>query len=350
MAKEDAPKERGLTPAELARQVEARVAADLEKIRDPEIRKEARRKLEAVLDRVRGASGAPAPIERGTAGFFGDWLAGRRAKGRQEQRGRGREGLHVDAFGFDRIYWRRVEPFFSYLYENYFRVEASGVEHLPLQGRGLLVANHSGILPWDALMLREAVEREHPAQRHVRPLVEDYAAGMPFLGPFLRRVGVARADQLNAERLLEDEKLVAVFPEGVQGVRKPYRRRYRLQRFGRGGTVKLAVRTGSPIIPTAIVGGEEVYPIVGESEWAGKALGLPTLPLTPMFPWLGLAGLIPLPSKWSIRFGAPVDVSRLAPDVLEDDIQVNRLNEDVRQRVQQLLFELLKERRSAWMG
>lgn len=136
----------------------------------------------------------------------------------------------------------------------------------------------------------------------------------------------------------------------MKGITKHFRDRYQLQRFGRGGTIRLAVRTGSPIIPTAIIGGEEIYPILGESEWGGGLLGLAKLPLTPTFPLLGPLGLVPLPSKWYIRFGTPIDLSHLGEKDLRDDILVNRLNEDVRAQVQSMVHDLLRSRRSAWMG
>ncbi len=344
-------KEEKSMPAEtLASQVRKDLAKEIEAIRDPGIRAQAEKRLAEALEGLQEAAPKAHVTQKGLIDFISDWTASRRSASRERAGQRAHEGIHVDAFGFDRAYWRRVEPLFAYLYENYWRVETSGIEHVPTEGRTLLVANHSGILPWDALMLREAVEKEHPAQRHVRPLIEDYTATMPFLGPFLRRVGITRADQQNAERLLNDEKLVAIFPEGIQGIVKPYRERYRLRRFGRGGLVKLAIRTRSPVVPVAIVGGDEIYPVIGQSPWLGKVLGLPTLPLTPLFPWLGAAGLVPLPSKWFIRFGPPVDLAKLGKKALDDEILVNRLNEEVRSKVQELVYEVIRERRSAWLG
>ena len=214
----------------------------------------------------------------------------------------------VDEFGYDPAYERRLRPLLDMLYESYFRVEPHGIERVPDQGRCLLVANHSGTIPLDGLMLRMAVRREHPRHRGVRWLAEDGIFHFPFLGNMTNRVGAVRACQENAERLLESESLVAVFPEGQKGIGKLFRDRYRLQRFGRGGFVKLCLRTRTPIVPVAIVGGEETNPVLARVEYLTKALGIPYLPVTPTFPWLGPAGLLPAPTKWKIFFGEPIDL------------------------------------------
>lgn len=340
----------GMTPGDLAEVLEKRLRDEIGAIRDPEIRREAEHRLHETVDQLRSASADQEVIEKGPLAFFRDLRRRRREQAASRRRKRMGYGLHVDEFGFDRAYWRSVEPFFRYLYESYWRIETSGLENVPIEGRGILVANHSGLLPWDSIMLREAVQVEHPAQRHVRPLIEDFAYTMPFLGPFLLRIGIARADRQNAERLLAADKLIATFPEGIKGITKLFRDRYQLQRFGRGGTIRLAVRTKSPIIPTAIIGGEEIYPILAEAKMVGGFLGLPKLPITPTFPFLGLLGLVPLPSKWYIRFGTPIDLSHLGEEDLKDDILVNRLNEDVRAQAQTMVHDLLRSRRSAWVG
>ena len=208
--------------------------------------------------------------------------------------GRGREGAalsrgsdEVDEFGYDPAYERRVLPLFELLYDKYFRVEVHGIDRVPARGRCLLVANHSGALPLDGVMLRLAVRREHPQRRDVRWLAEDGIFHLPFLGNFTNRVGAVRACQENAERLLEHETLVVVFPEGTKGIGKLFRDRYKLQRFGRGGFVKLCLRTRTPIVPVAIVGGEETHPMLARIEYLTKAIGIPYIPVTPTFPLLG---------------------------------------------------------------
>jgi 1-acyl-sn-glycerol-3-phosphate acyltransferase len=138
-------------------------------------------------------------------------------------------------------------------------------------------------------------------------------------------------------------ELVGVFPEGFKGVGKPYRDRYKLQRFGRGGFVSAALRTGAPIIPVSIVGAEEIYPIIGNIKPLARVLGLPYLPVTPLFPWLGPLGLLPLPSKWLIRFGEPIDTASRSEDA-DDPIVVFNLADQVRETIQQSLHDLLELR------
>ena len=136
---------------------------------------------------------------------------------------------------------------------------------------------------------------------------------LPVLAPMLSKSGSVRANPENAERLLRQGELLGVFPEGVKGVGKHFRERYKLARFGRGGFVRIALRTGAPIIPCAVVGAEEIHPVIGKADWVGRPFGLPYFPLTPTFPWLGPLGVVPLPTKWSIDFGEPIDLERLRP-------------------------------------
>lgn len=256
----------------------------------------------------------------------------------------------VDEFGKDPVYTERVEPLFEWLYEKYWRVEAEGVENIPDKGAALLVANHSGMLPFDGIMIGEAVKLESESGRDVRFLVEDMFSTLPFLSPFLARIGAARASRQNAERLLQKGDLVCVFPEGEKGTGKRYAERYQLQRFGRGGFVKLCMQTKAPLVPVAVVGAEETYPIIARLERLGKPLGLPYVPVTPAWPLLGPLGLIPLPSKWRIRFGKPVRFDKYGKQAAKDEILVSRIKEDVRDRIQEMLDDMLKKRRSAWFG
>jgi 1-acyl-sn-glycerol-3-phosphate acyltransferase len=171
----------------------------------------------------------------------------------------------------------------------------------------------------------------------------------PFLASLVTRVGGVRACAENAARLLRRGELVGVFPEGVRGMRKRFRERYRLQRFGRGGFVKLALRTGAPIVPVAIVGAEEIHPLLGTWQWPANVLGLPYFPLTPTFPWLGLLGLLPLPSKWVIRFGEPIHLARrYSSRQGSDPVVVDALTEEVRETIQTMLGETLDERGPAF--
>jgi len=250
----------------------------------------------------------------------------------------------VDDFGFDPELTDKVfYPLLRLLYRHYFRVEVSGVENLPTDGSALLVANHSGTVPVDSLMLSLAVHDATPRHRYLRLLAADLVLRVPVLSEFARKSGATLATNPDAERLLSAGELVGVFPEGFKGIGKHYRERYRLQRFGRGGFVSAAVRTGAPIVPVAIVGAEEIYPIVGNLAPLAKVLGLPYVPVTPLFPWLGPLGLLPLPSKWLIEFGTPIPTAELTEDA-DDPIVVFNLGDQVRETIQQTLYTLLERR------
>jgi len=256
----------------------------------------------------------------------------------------------VDDFGYDKKFTKTILPLFEFLYTMWWRVEALDVEHVPAEGPALIVANHSGVLPWDGVMINLAIRHHHPARRECRMLALDMFALLPFLAPLLAQTGAVRASQENGERLLRRGELVGVFPEGVKGVGKPFKHRYRLARFGRGGFVRLALRTGAPLVPCAVVGAEEVHPVIANANWVGKPFGLPYWPLTPTFPWLGPLGVIPLPSKWSIDFADPTPVDDYGPDGADDPILVNRLTQEVRSTIQRLIDGRLARRRSVWFG
>jgi 1-acyl-sn-glycerol-3-phosphate acyltransferase len=200
-------------------------------------------------------------------------------------------------------------------------------------------------------MLMHAVRSDHPQHRDVRPLAEDYVFHFPYLGTLMNRLGGVRACQENAERLLRDDQLILVFPEGIKGSGKLYRERYQLQRFGRGGFIKLALRTDSPIIPAAIVGAEEIHPMMARLTWLAPNLGIPFIPITPTFPWLGPLGMIPLPTKWFLRFGAPLYFNaEYGAAAADDRILVNRLAENVRRAIQEMVDATLGQRRSILFG
>ena len=250
----------------------------------------------------------------------------------------------VDEFGFDPDLTETVvHPVLRLIYRHYFRVEAFGVENLPTDGSALIVANHSGTVPIDALMLTAAVHDETPDRRHLRLLGADLVFRLPFLSEVARKAGSTLACNPDAERLLRNGEYVGVFPEGFNGIGEPYRERYKLQRFGRGGFVSAALRTGAPIVPVAIVGAEEIYPIIANVRPLAKVTGLPYVPVTPLFPWLGPLGLLPLPSKWLIQFGKPIDTSTLTEDA-DDPIVVFNLADQVRETIQESLHELLERR------
>jgi 1-acyl-sn-glycerol-3-phosphate acyltransferase len=255
-----------------------------------------------------------------------------------------------DEWGFDEEFAEAVYPLFEFLYDVWWRVEATGVRNVPDHGRALLVSNHAGALfPFDASMILGAIMKEHPLPRWARFMVLDWAFELPFLSSFMRRVGGVPASPLNGTRLLSQDELVMVFPEGVKGTGKPFSERYRLQRFGRGGFVEIALRTGSPIVPVAVVGSEEIYPKLADSPTLARAVGAPFVPITPTFPWLGALGLVPLPSRWRIEFCEPIDLSGYAADAADDRRVVFDLSEQVRETIQQTLYQNLAKRRSVFL-
>ncbi|HEY8338912.1 MAG TPA: lysophospholipid acyltransferase family protein [Egibacteraceae bacterium] len=253
----------------------------------------------------------------------------------------------VDVFGFDpELTEVLLLPLARPLYRHYWRVRTIGIDNVPSTGAALLVANHSGTLPFDAIMTKVALLEDHPARRHLRELAADLAMRLPFVGELARKTGNALASPADAERLLAAGELVGVWPEGYKGIGKPYRERYRLQRFGRGGFVEMALRTQTPIIPVAIVGAEEIYPLIGNAGVLARLLRLPYFPITPTFPWLGPLGAIPLPTRWTIEFGEPIDTSRYGPEAADDPMVVFELTDTVRDTIQAMLYRLLKQRRS----
>jgi 1-acyl-sn-glycerol-3-phosphate acyltransferase len=257
---------------------------------------------------------------------------------------------HEDEWGFDEEFAEAVYPFFEFLYDYWWRVQATGLENVPAHGRALVVSNHSGSLfPFDATMLVGSIMKEHPLPRWPRPMVLNWAFELPFLSFFMRKVGGVPASPFNAIRLLEQDEIVMVFPEGVKGTGKPFSERYRLQRFGRGGFVEVALRTGSPIVPVAVVGAEEIYPKIADSQVLAKLLGAPFVPITPTLPWLGPLGLIPLPSRWRIEFCEPIDVSEYPPEAADDRALLFEISERVRDTIQEQLYEALVRRGSAFL-
>jgi len=258
-------------------------------------------------------------------------------------------GYEVDDFGFDADLTDHIlAPVWRPLYQRWFRVETRGLDNIPDTGHALVVANHSGTIPLDSVMAAVAIRDHHPAHRHLRMLGADFVFSAPFLAPVARKAGHTLACSADAERLLSSGELVGVWPEGFKGIGKPFSDRYKLQRFGRGGFVSAALRTGAPIIPCSVVGAEEIYPIVGNLRTLARIVSLPYIPITPFFPLLGPLGLIPLPSKWIIEFGEPVETASLGPAAAEDPMLVFNLTDQIRETIQQTLYHLLMQRRSVF--
>ncbi|MFF4899979.1 lysophospholipid acyltransferase family protein [Streptomyces sp. NPDC001068] len=255
----------------------------------------------------------------------------------------------VDDFGYDeeltdQVLMSLLRP----VYEKYFRVEVKGLEHIPAEGGALIVANHSGTLPMDGLMMQVAVHDHHPENRHLRLLAADLVFVLPVVNELARKLGHTLACAEDAERLLEQGELVGVMPEGFKGIGKPFSERYKLQRFGRGGFVSTALRQGAPIIPCSIVGAEEIYPMIGNAKTLARVLGIPYFPLTPTFPWLGPLGAVPLPTKWTIQFGEPIPTDGYPPEAAEDPMLMFNLTDQVREQIQHTLYKLLVQRRSVF--
>jgi 1-acyl-sn-glycerol-3-phosphate acyltransferase len=289
-----------------------------------------------------GASATEAPLSEfaqqvaAVAGFFRQRLTG---------------DYTVDEFGFDPHFNNAiVRPLLRFFFKSWFRVEVSGIENLPSEGAALLVANHAGVLPFDGLMLSVAVHDEHPAQRDMRLLAADMVFDLPLVGEAARKAGHTMACTTDAHRLLAAGELTAVFPEGYKGLGKRFEDRYRLQRFGRGGFVTAALRTKAPIIPCSIVGSEEIYPMITDVKLLARVLGLPYFPITPLFPLAGPLGLVPLPSKWHITFGEPIETADYDESAADDPMVTFDLTDQVRETIQQTLYQLLTKRRNMFLG
>ena len=258
-------------------------------------------------------------------------------------------GTPVDEFGFDPEFNSRVLiPIARFFYQQWFRVRIKGLEHVPSDGPALVVANHSGTLPMDAVMLQAGLHDEHPARRSLRLLGADLVYEVPLLSTVARKGGHTRASPANAHALLRAGELVGVFPEGFKGIGKPFAERYQLRRFGRGGFAATAIRAHVPIVPCAIVGAEEIYPMIGNAKPVAELLRLPYFPITPTFPWLGPLGAVPLPSRWIIEFCPPVLANGYEPGGEDDPAVIADLSGRVRGTIQRKLDDLLDERGPAF--
>jgi 1-acyl-sn-glycerol-3-phosphate acyltransferase len=258
-------------------------------------------------------------------------------------------GGDIDEFGLDPDFIDRVlAPLLRPLARQWFRLAVTGVDNVPDAGPALVVANHSGVLPLDALMTALALRDEHPAHRRLRMLGGDVLFRPPVVRELVRKAGATRACVDDADRLLAAGEVVGVWPEGYKGIGKSFRQRYRLQRFGRGGFATVAIRAAAPIVPCAIVGAEETYPMLANATAIARLLRLPYFPITPTFPWLGPLGLIPLPSKWLIEFGEPIPTAGYGVESADDPALVAELAGRPREAIQIALDRLRAQRGPAF--
>ena len=256
----------------------------------------------------------------------------------------------TDEWGLDPEFVDLVKPIFGFLYKYYFRVETTGLHNLPGEGCGLLVANHSGQIPLDATMIGYAVMTDHPSNRMPRALYANWFTRLPFFSSVLVKLGQALANEENGIRLLEQGELVQVFPEGIKGISKLYKDRYKLARFGRGGFVRMALKTGAPIIPISVVGAEETYITLRQARFITNLIGFPFFPISLRWPWLGPLGLVPLPTKWYLDFGSPIRLDDYPSGSAEDLMLISQLSNQVRNQIQKMIYDRLATRQSVFFG
>lgn len=257
----------------------------------------------------------------------------------------------VDAWGRSESVRELARTIYEPLYRYWFRVEWEGLEHIPRTGGALMVANHAAAIPSDAPVIMHGVETE--LGRPVYGLAENLLRALPVIGTVWSRVGGVAAHPENAYRLLhDDQQLVLVFPEGTKGTGKLYRDRYKLHRFGRGGFVEIAMRSGVPVVPIAVVGAEESMPIVWKSPRLAKLLNIPYFPVTAnQFVFGPVFGLLAyFPAKFKLRVLPPVHF-----DVEPNQERYSRSRvmdgaETIRQSIQDALYDMLRTRRSVWSG
>jgi 1-acyl-sn-glycerol-3-phosphate acyltransferase len=241
----------------------------------------------------------------------------------------------VDPFGFDPQFVKRIVGFGAWMYRYWFRCETFGIENVP-DGRCLIIANHSGQLPFDGAMIAMAMFLARDPPRFLRSMVERFVPSTPFVSPLLARCGQILGTPENCRRLLAAGDCIQVFPEGVGGLNKSWSNRYKLQRFGQG-FLRLAIETDTPIIPTVVIGAEEQAPRLFNFRSLGKIFGLPSFPVT-LAP---MAGLLPFPTRYRIYFGEPM---RFSGDANDEDEVITAKVEQVRSRMQRMIEEGLAAR------
>lgn len=250
----------------------------------------------------------------------------------------------TDAFGYSPLSVRKLIPVLEFLYRVYFRAEVHGLSHVP-EGRCLLIANHSGQLPFDGAVIGASLLLDRNPPRMARTMVEKFATGLPFFGELCFRCGQVTGLPDNCRRLLEAEEAVMVFPEGARGISKPFVDRYHMTPFGHG-FMRLALQTGAPIVPIAVVGAEEQTINVYDFKWLARMLNSPSLPITPLMPFIGPLAMLPSPVKYRIYFGEPMYFEGDAND--DEAVMATRVAE-VKAAIQRMLTQGLAERKGIFI-
>ncbi len=254
------------------------------------------------------------------------------------------EGHGYDIFGFEKESGMLSVVMGKFLYEKYFRVESFGRENIPKKTRGMLVCNHSGIVPIDGAMIFMDCLLKLKPPRAIRAVVDRFFMGFPFVGMLLRRMGQINGMKRDFQELLRREELTLVFPEGTHGVGKHFSQRYKLERFG-VGFLEIALSERTPLIPTCVVGAEEQAPMIFNIKPLARLLGFPYFPVTPTFPHLGPLGIFPLPVKYRIYYGEPLYLhEKYSPDIIDNPAKIMELVEEVKSTVQQMINKGLEER------
>lgn len=254
-----------------------------------------------------------------------------------------------DEFGFSLETFARWEPLFRFAFEDYFKVRVRGIENIPGDGRVILAGNHSGLLPLDGAMITMAMCNQHHSPRRVRYLVTDWFFTVPGIREWVIETGQVRATLENAQKLLEADEIVGIYPEGLRGVGKTFPERYRVLDF-HPGFVQLAIQTQTPIIPVATVGGDEIFPNFVNVKALAQLLKMPFFPITPAFPWLPFPIMfVPLPVRWLINIHKPINLG-YPPEKATDRKLTLRIAREIQYEIQKDLNRLLKERKTLFTG
>jgi 1-acyl-sn-glycerol-3-phosphate acyltransferase len=241
-----------------------------------------------------------------------------------------------DPFGVKKDAIKAAGIFTNFMYKYWNRVEVFGVSNVPNKGSAILIGNHGGVLPIDAAHIASSLILEHEPPRLVRALVERFLPKLPHVYTFMTRVGQTVGTYENAELIIDEGELLLIFPEGAVGASKPYYKYYDLDDFN-VGFMELALRKKVPVIPIGVTGSHEQALVLFDFKPLAKLLGMPTFPVSAFWPLFGPLGAIPLPSKYRIVFGKPMDFSHYPEETINDPEAVKELVEKVKNEVRNLI-------------